>query len=199
MKDQIILYNGPNSPFGRKTKITSLVQEINLEEKIINVYDANFLDKHNPIRKIPTLVVNDLVIMDSDNICLYLDSISKKNTLFPKKNYWKIMSITSVANGLMESVLERRMESVRPDNEKSNSFINKQEIRITRTIKWLENNWNNYDENYLTMDQIAVGCALDYTMYRFDDRWRSENSKLNKWFTIFVENDFMKSTLPREK
>ena len=75
MKDQIILYNGPNSPFGRKTKITSLVQEINLEEKIINVYEADFLDKHNPIRKIPTLVVNELVIMDSDNICLYLDTI----------------------------------------------------------------------------------------------------------------------------
>ena len=199
MQEQIILYNGPNSPFGRKTKVTSLVQEINLEEKIINVYEADFLDKHNPIRKIPTLLVNELAIMDSDNICLYLDSISKKNTLFPKKKYWEIMSMTSIANGLMESVLERRMESIRPDNEKSNSFINKQEIRITRTIKWLENNWNNYDENYLTMDQIAVGCALDYTMYRFDDRWRSENSKLNKWFAIFVENDFMKSTLPREK
>ena len=199
MQDQIILYNGPNSPFGRKTKVTSLVQEIKLEEKIINVYEADFLDKHNPIRKIPTLMVNELAIMDSDNICLYLDSISKKNTLFPKKKYWEIMSMTSIANGLMESVLERRMELIRPDNEKSNSFINKQEIRITRTIKWLENNWNNYDENYLTMDQIAVGCALDYTMYRFDDRWRSENSKLNKWFTIFVENDFMKSTLPREK
>ena len=199
MQDQIILYNGPNSPFGRKTKVTSLVQEIKLEEKIINVYEADFLDKHNPIRKIPTLIVNELAITDSDNICLYLDSISKKNTLFPKKKYWEIMSMTSIANGLMESVLERRMESIRSDNEKSNSFINKQEIRITRTIKWLENNWNNYDENYLTMDQIAVGCALDYTMYRFDDRWRSENSKLNKWFTIFVENDFMKSTLPREK
>jgi len=199
MQDQIILYNGPNSPFGRKTKVTSLVQEIKLEEKIINVYEADFLDKHNPIRKIPTLMVNELAITDSDNICLYLDSISKKNTLFPKKKYWEIMSMTSIANGLMESVLERRMELIRPDNEKSNSFINKQEIRITRTIKWLENNWNNYDENYLTMDQIAVGCALDYTMYRFDDRWRSENSKLNKWFTIFVENDFMKSTLPREK
>ena len=32
MQDQMILYNGPNSPFGRKTKITALVQEINLEE-----------------------------------------------------------------------------------------------------------------------------------------------------------------------
>ena len=85
MKDQIILYNGPNSPFGRKAKITSLVQEINLEEKIINVYEANFLDKHNPIRKIPTLIINELTIMDSDNICLYLDSISKKILYFQKK------------------------------------------------------------------------------------------------------------------
>ena len=199
MQDQIILYNGPNSPFGRKTKITSLVQEIKLEEKIINVYEADFLDKHNPIRKIPTLMVNELAIMDSDNICLYLDSISKKNTLFPKKKYWEIMSMTSIANGLMESVLERRMEMIRPDSEKSNNFINKQEVRITRTISWLENNWNNYDDSYLTMDQIAIACALDYTIYRFNDKWRTHNTKLNKWFSNFLEKDFMKSTLPREK
>ncbi len=199
MQDQIILYNGPNSPFGRKAKLTSLAQEINLEEKIINVYEANFLDNHNPIRKIPTLVINGLAIMDSDNICLYLDSISKKNTLFPKKNYWEIMSITSVANGLMESVLERRMESIRPDNEKSKNFISKQEIRIIRTIKWLENNWNNYDDSYLTMDQIAIACALDYTMFRFNDKWRTDNPKVNKWFSNFVKKDFMKSTMPREK
>ena len=199
MQDQIILYNGPNSPFGRKTKITSLVQEIKLEEKIINVYEADFLDKHNPIRKIPTLVVNKLAIIDSDNICLYLDSISKKNTLFPKKKYWEIMTMTSIANGLMESVLERRMEMIRPDSEKSNNFINKQEVRITRTISWLENNWNNYDDSYLTMDQIAIACALDYTIYRFNDKWRTHNTKLNKWFSNFLEKDFMKSTFPREK
>ena len=199
MQDKIILYNGPNSPFGRKTKITSLVQEIKLEEKIINVYEADFLDKHNPIRKIPTLVIDDLAIMDSDNICLYLDSISKKNTLFPKKKYWEIMSMTSIANGLMESVLERRMESIRSDNEKSKNFINKQEIRIIRTINWLENNWNNYDDSYLTMDQIAIACALDYTMFRFNDKWKTDSPKLDKWLSNFVEKDFMKSTLPREK
>jgi len=170
-----------------------------LEEKIINIYEADFLDKHNPIRKIPTLVINGLAIMDSDNICLYLDSISKKNTLVPKKNYWEIMSMTSIANGLMESVLERRMESIRSDNEKSKNFINKQEIRIIRTIKWLENNWNNYDDSYLTMDQIAIACALDYTMFRFNDKWKADSPKLNKWFSNFVEKDFMKSTLPNEK
>ena len=82
---------------------------------------------------------------------------------------------------------------------KSKSFIKKQEIRIIRTINWLENNWNNYDDSYLTMDQIAIACALDYTMFRFSDKWRTDSSKLNKWFSNFVEKDFMKSTLPREK
>jgi len=199
MQNQIILYNGPNSPFGRKTKITSLVQEITLEEKIIKVQEADFLDKYNPLRKIPTLLINGLTIIDSDNICFYLDSISKKETLFPKNKYFEIISITSVANGIMESVLERRMEKIRPTNEKSENFIKKQEIRIVRTIKWLENNWNNYGESYLTMDQIAVACALDYTMFRFNDKWRANHPKLNKWFSVFEKKDFMKSTIPLDK
>ena len=198
MDGQIILYNGPNSPFGRKTKVTAIVQEVKIEEKIIDVYKADFLDKYNPLRKIPTLTVNKLSITDSDNICFYLDSLSKKQTLFPKKNYWEIMNIASIANGLMESVLERRMETIRPENEKSNNFINKQETRIKRTINWLENNWNNYNENYLTMDQIAVGCALDYTIFRFNENWKTENKKLNKWFSEFNEKDFMKSTIPQQ-
>ena len=198
MKDRIILYNGPNSPFGRKTKVTAIVQEVKVEEKIIDVYKADFLDKYNPLRKIPTLTINQLSITDSDNICFYLDSISKKETLFPQKNYWQIMNVTSVANGLMESVLERRMETIRPESEKSNNFINKQEERIKRTIKWLEKNWNNYNENYLTMDQIAVGCALDYTIFRFNNAWKTDNKKLNDWFNKFIKKDFMKSTIPQK-
>jgi len=199
MQDQIILYNGPNSPFGRKTKITAFAQEIDFEEKIINVHEADFLDKHNPIRKIPTLLVNKLSITDSDNICLYFDSISKKNTLFPKKNYWQIMNMTSIANGLMESVLERRMETIRPENEKSKNFINKQEVRIKRTIKWIENNWNNYNEEYLTMDQIAIACALDYTIFRFNDKWKSDNQKINGWFDNFKKKKIYASTKPYDK
>ena len=198
MTNKMILFNGPNSPFGRKTKITSIVQEIVLEEKIIKVQEASFLDKHNPLRKIPTLLINDLAIIDSDNICIYLDSISNKKTLFPKNKYFKIISMVSVANGLMESVLERRMEVIRPTNEQSNNFINKQEIRIARTIKWLEENWQNYNDNYLTMDQIAIACSLEYTNFRLDDQWEKDSPKLIKWLKNFRQKDFMKSTVPLE-
>ena len=143
-------------------------------------------------------MIDDLTIVDSDNICFYLDSISNKKTLFPKNEYFKIISIVSIANGLMESVLERRMEIIRPDNEKSIDFINKQEIRIARTIKWLENNWRNYDENYITMDQIAIACSLDYINFRLNNEWEKECPNLLKWLNNFRLQDFMKSTIPRE-
>ena len=197
MNNKLILYNGPTSPFGRKVKIVSMVHEIDLEEKIINVYEADFLDKNNPLRKIPTLLINNLSIIDSDNICLYFDSITKKKSLFPKDRYWQIMSLTSLANGLMEAVLERFMEISRPENEQSKKYINKLEKRTLRTINWLENNWNNYNENDLTMDQIAIACALDYTSFRYTKKWKDEYSNLYKWLNIFLKNNFMKSTLPK--
>ena len=196
MENNLILFNGPTSPFGRKTKIVSLIHEIKISEKIINVYEADYLDKKNPLRKIPTLIADNLSIIDSDNICLYFDSITKKETLFPKNKYWQIMSFTSVANGLMESILERFMEISRPDGEKSTVFIEKLEIRALRTINWLEINLKHFNDSELTMDKIAIACALDYTMFRFTNKWRSQNFELSNWFDNFKEKEFMKSTLP---
>jgi len=196
MEKNLILFNGPTSPFGRKTKIVSIIHEIEISEKIINVYEADYLDKKNPLRKIPTLIADNLSIIDSDNICLYFDSITKKETLFPKNKYWQIMSFTSVANGLMESILERFMEISRPDGEKSTVFIEKLEIRALRTINWLEINLKHFNDSELTMDKIAIACALDYTMFRFTNKWRSQNFELSNWFDNFKEKEFMKSTLP---
>ena len=196
--ERLILYNGPNSPFGRKAKITAIFHKIQLEEKIIKVQESEFLDNFNPLRKIPTLVINNnQTIIDSDNICLYFDEISSIETLFKKENYWKIMSTISVANGIMESVLERRMELIRPSNEQSKGFINKQEIRTFRTINWLEKNWDNYEKK-ISMDQIAIAVALEYTKFRFTDSWSKDCQKLNEWLSDFNSNDFMKLTIPKE-
>ena len=196
--EKLTLYNGPNSPFGRKAKITAIFHKIQLEEKIIKVQESEFLDNFNPLRKIPTLVINNnQTIIDSDNICLYFDKISSIETLFKKENYWQIMSTISVANGIMESVLERRMELIRPSNEKSKGFINKQEIRTFRTINWLEKNWDNYQKK-VSMDQIAIAVALEYTKFRFTDSWSKDCQKLNEWLSDFNSNDFMKLTIPKE-
>ena len=196
---KLTLYNGPNSPFGRKTKITAIILEIPIEEKIIKIQEAEFIDNFNPLRKIPTLVIdNNQTIIDSDNICLYFDKISNKETIYGSKNYWKTMSIISIANGLMEAVLERKTELIRLSNEQSKSFIDKQEIRVFRTINWLEKNWNNFEKNKISIDQISVACALEYTKFRFTDKWINNCKNLNSWLNEFNKNEFMKLTIPKD-
>ena len=196
---KLILYNGPNSPFGRKAKITAVILEIPIEEKIIKIQESEFIDNLNPLRKIPTLVIDDnQTIIDSDNICLYFDKISNKESIYNLKNYWQIMSIISIANGLMEAVLERKTELIRPSNEQSKNFIKKQEVRIFRTINWLEKNWNNFENNKIAMDQIAVACALEYTKFRFTDTWVNNCNNLNTWLEEFNKNKFMQLTIPKD-
>ena len=196
---KLTLYNGPNSPFGRKTKITAIILEIPIEEKIIKIQEAEFIDNFNPLRKIPTLVTdNNQTIIDSDNICLYFDKISNKESIYGTKNYWQVMSTISIANGLMESVLERKTELIRPSNEQSKSFIKKQEVRIFRTIEWLEKNWNNFENNQVSMDQISVACALEYTKFRFTDSWVNDCKNLSIWLDEFNKNRFMHLTIPKD-
>ena len=107
------------------------------------------------------------------------------------------MSYTSIANGLMEAVLERFMEISRLEGEKSSKFIEKLETRTFRTIYWLEKNLNNFNDNNITMDKIAIACALEYTMFRFTNIWQKENLNLYNWLEKFNKNSFMKLTKPK--
>ena len=180
-----------NSIDANSTKIKVIIK--NAGKNLIQVIDdgdgMSIKDMHSSFIKHATSKINSI-----DDVY----SISNKKTLFPKNEYFKVVSMVSVANGLMESVLERRMELIRPTNEQSNSFINKQEIRIARTIKWLENNWKNYDDSYLTMDQIAIACSLEYTNFRLNNQWEKDSPNLIKWLNTFRQKDFMKSTVPLE-
>tara|TARA_Y100001936_G_C16051635_1_gene658201 strand:- start:705 stop:1319 length:615 start_codon:yes stop_codon:yes gene_type:complete len=199
MSEDIILYNGPTSPFGRKCKIAALLLDINHKEEKINIYKSQFLDEFNPLRQVPTLIVNKTMISDSDNICLYFDSISQKNSLYPKQRYWDCMAMISVANGIMENAVSRFIEiSAIPENEQRPKAISRYEKKILRSIEWIEKKFDNFISNDLTMDQISVACALDYTSFRFTKDWSLSNPKLSKWLEKITENEFMKLTLPGE-
>ena len=199
MSEEIILYNGPTSPFGRKCKIAALLLDINHKEEKINIYKSQFLDEFNPLRQVPTLLINKTMISDSDNICLYFDSISKKNSLYPKQRYWDCMTMISVANGIMENAVSRFIEiSAIPENEQRPKAISRYEKKILRSIEWIEKKFDNFISNELTMDQISVACALDYTSFRFTNDWSFSNPKLSKWLEKITENKFMKLTLPGE-
>ena len=197
MSEDIILYNGPTSPFGRKCKIAALLLEIEHKEEKINIYKSRFLDEFNPLRQVPTLLVSKTTISDSDNICLYFDSISNKKSLYPKKRYWECMTMISVANGIMENAVNRFIEmSAIPENEQRPIAISRYEKKILRSIEWIENKFEEFTSDELTMDQISVACALDYTTFRYTKDWSINCPNLSQWLERITELDFMKSTLP---
>lgn len=197
MENNLVLYNGPTSPFGRKCKIASLVLGIRHKEETINVYKSTFLDEHNPLRQIPTLIADGKVISDSDNICLYLDSLSNSKSLYPKDRYWDCMTMISVTNGIMENGVNRYIEiSAIPENEQRKKTIERYEKKILRSIAWIEKRFEEFTSEDTTIDQISIGCALDYTSLRFTSDWELDNPKLRDWFKEISSKEFMKNTKP---
>ena len=72
------------------------------------------------------------------------------------------------------------------------------ETNLKNTVQWIENKFNEFVSDHLTMDQISVACALDYTSLRLNSNWGENNPKLKTWLERLTENNFMKSTLPGE-
>ena len=197
MNNELILYNGPTSPFGRKCKVVALILNIEHKEEKINIYKSSFLDEFNPLRQVPTLLAKGRTITDSDNICLYFDYLSNKRSLYPKDRYWDCMTVISVTNGIMENAVNRYIEMTAiEEKEQRKKAIERYEKKILRSIDWIENKFDEIINDEITMDQIAVACALDYTSFRFTKDWDIKNPKLKDWLEKISENDFMKSTRP---
>ena len=105
----------------------------------------------------------------------------------------------SVSNGIMENAVNRYIEmSAIPELEQRQISIDRYEKKILRSIDWIEGKYEEFVTDNLTIDQISVACALDYTSFRFTDTWGENNIKLKKWLENITKNDFMKSTLPGE-
>lgn len=195
----LILYNGPTSPFGRMTRVVAHELAAAVEERVIDVYTAEFLDAVNPLRQIPTLVTEaGLAVYDSRVICRYLDALSGKAHLIPPARQWEIETRWALAIGVMEAGLQRRMEILRPEGEKSRSVISKLEVRIDRGVAQLEREADAFRNDVVRMDSIAIAVALEYTDFRYTAEWRTRCSKLNAWLENFARRPSMMQTRPQD-
>jgi glutathione S-transferase len=192
------LMNGPTSPFGRTSKVVALELGIDVDERVIDVYSADFLDQWNPLRLIPTLIVDgEQAIYDSRTICAYFDAVSAKPTIFPAGD-WSHETRVALAIGVMEAGLQRRMEIIRKKDAPRQDVIEKLEIRIMRSLNHMESQADAITAGQLRMDQIASACALEYTDYRFSNTWRPDCPKLAVWLADFSQRPAMIESRPSE-
>ena len=70
------------------------------------------------------------------------------------------------------------------------------EKKILRSIAWIEKRFEEFNTVEITMDQISIACALDYTSLRFTSDWELDNPKLKDWFNDISSKEFIKNTKP---
>ncbi len=192
------LYTAGTTPFGRKVSIVALEHDIKLETQIINVYEAAFLDAINPLRQIPTLVLDDgAVLYDSDVICQYLDSTAKKPALFPSADHWRWLTRCSLAKGLTEASVAFQGQKTLPENERSKTLYDRHWTRVNRAIDALEREIDAIASGPLRIDQIAIGCGLGHVDFRHTKDWRGRCPKLATWYDGFAKRPSMIATAPK--
>ena len=200
------LYSSPLSPYGRKVKVvlheTGLLKDI---EFVVSKTPGTPLNpdggpiQHNPLGKIPVLVRSDeTALYDSRVICRYLDSISNLNLYRHGDEHWKLLSLESTAEGIIDAALLMAYEwRMRPEELRFPAWVEGQWVKIERSLTVIENRWMDTLESPINIGQIGVGCALGYLDLRNSDRdWRKEHKILAGWFLKFSERESMVSTAP---
>ena len=199
------LVYSPPSPFVRK--VTTLIHHAGLNDRIelINVKTtalsvAEEARAANPLGKIPVMILEDgKAIFDSRVITRYLDEIAGSN-LYPKEKIYDTLSLEALADGIMESAVSITYESkLRPENEKSPSWMEAQWSKVLHAVKALDNGEFKAMDREINMGQIALACALGYLDFRHDAReWRNGHSKLASWNDKMMKLPALIKTIPTD-
>lgn len=161
------------SPYTRKVRIVLAEKKIDCDMELVDVAPVdNPVNRHNPLGKIPTLLLDDgTALYDSRVIVEFLDGKSPISRLIPDdlRDRVAVRRLEALADGVLDAGLLVRYESLRPENERSQAWTDKQLARMKRGMAQMasevaERPWC-HGERYSLAD-IALGCCLGWLDFR---------------------------------
>ena len=199
------LLSSPASPFARKVRIVLAEKRMECDLERVDVQPAdNPVNAHNPLGKIPTLVLDDgTALYDSRVIVEFLDNASPISRLIPadKRERVAVRRWEALADGVLDAGLLVRYESLRPKNEQSAAWSAKQAARMHRGLAQLQADLGDkpwcQGERY-TLADIALGCCLGWLGFREPGGidWHAEYQGLAKHYEKLMERPAFADTVP---
>lgn len=177
------LYYTKSSPYANSVRM--VISEIGIEKSVELIETFPFDNSSefvnlNPLGKIPCLVHNGEVILDSEVICDYLDAITTGGELFNSVYAdWRLKTLYSLCSGLQDSSMSRRMETLREkEGSKSAFWWERHSNAIIRTLQEIENKLPLWPEDFCIL-HINLLSALTYLDFRHSDiNWREKHPAL---------------------
>ncbi len=193
------------SPYVRKARIVFAEKKIEVPLIQENVWsqDTKIMES-NPLGKVPCLVMDDGGAMfDSRVIVEYADTLSPVNKLIPSSGKEKaaVKTWEALADGVLDASVLARLEATwRPDEQKSQAWIDRQLHKIDVSLKAMSNGLGESEwcfGNQLSLADIAVGCALDYLTFRFPNiQWQASYPNLNQLYKKLMSRPSFANTAP---
>lgn len=176
------------SPFSRKVKIAAYM--LGLDKKIEAVganEPGDPIEKHNPISKIPTLVLeNGKTIHDSRVIMEYLDALAGGGKIIPTAMDARFDALTaaSLADGILDAAILIIYESrYRPGETPHAGWLDMQRGKIVRALDHFAAHPPSLSP--ITVGAIGLACALGYLDFRKQVDWRASHPALIGWLENF--------------
>ncbi|HSA89921.1 MAG TPA: glutathione S-transferase N-terminal domain-containing protein [Burkholderiales bacterium] len=200
------LLASPASPYTRKVRIVLTEKRIDCEIEQVDVAPVdNPVNPHNPLGKIPTLVLDDgAALYDSRVIVEFLDGKSPISRLIPDdlRERVAVRRWEALADGVLDAGLLVRYESLRDKKERSQAWSDKQLARIKRGMAQMaselaERPWC-HGERYSLAD-IAFGCCLGWLDFRKPGEvdWLREYPGLTKHYDKLMARPAFSDTVPQ--
>ena len=192
------------SPYVRKVRLALL------EKNIPHTYlidpprePGSQVARVNPLGRIPALILDDeTCVFDSAVITDYVDTLNDMPVLISRTNALARMRVKrweALADGIMDSAVAVRAESIRPADKQEASNITLHNNAITRALVHAaeqlgSNQWCEGDS--ITLADLALVSVLIYLDLRQAERnWRGAHPNLAAWFTRINQRASVRTAL----
>ncbi len=201
--DNSTLYISARSPFARRVRVMFQEHGIAFQEKSFNVFEFNpELNKHNPLRRVPVLVLaNGQEIVDSNYIIQAFYEEQRHSAWMPFDRDQKItaMNWSGIAVGVCERTVETFIETQRPLALRDSSVIAENKELLKDSVERFENYIG--DKKFIvgsspTQVDIDWVIALNYLQFRFSDLFGDKYPKSFKYIVNLSGRESFKNTLP---
>jgi glutathione S-transferase len=194
------------SPYVRKVRVVLAEKKLDYQLVLEDVWGNDNILAANPLGKVPCLVMEGgEAIFDSRVIVEYVDTLSPVGKLIPAMGRERVEVRTweALADGLLDASILARLEATWPGRtaeQRSQAWIDRQLSRVHSTLASMsqglaEKPW--CAGIYLSLADIAVGCALGYLDFRFPDiDWRSAHPNLQRLYDKLATRQSFIDTAP---
>jgi glutathione S-transferase len=195
----MLLFHSLTSPYARKVRVLLLEKRLSVES--INVADSpRSASEHNPLGKVPTLVLDDgTVLFDSRVITEVLDGLYPEPRLIPTDPRQRaiVRHFEALADGMCDVLIPVVLDSRRAPELRDGAYTKKLLGKLEACLDYLEPvaAGRALVGDTFSLADVALVCALGYINLRRSELLDGRDA-INAYLAQQLQRPSLAETLP---